>query len=135
MAHKYLKELGVASVDDDGIFFGMDEEKINSRKEVWDKQIEEYGFCDRETWELFHTFMEWLYEHVKMFLDVNIIDLDFHKFEYKGEQYTQQQMIDMLLENLEALLKISDPDFEPKYWECYNNVLDIWKIIAPAMWW
>ena len=71
-----------------------------------------------------------------MYLDVNCVNLEFHKFEYEGEKLTQQECIDRMLKGCEIFFKndndwtISDEDQK-----MINDVAKIWAIVLPAMWW
>lgn len=133
--NKYLEDIGLRVEQITSNVCGDNDD----RKSRWDKQKELYGFDERETWALETTFIEWLYSHLKMYLDIGgeIIDLDFYKFEYKGEQYTQRECIKIILSACEKFLKTEDP-----FWrDCNSTVqdmIDTIKLFAdmfPAMWW
>lgn len=129
MTRKYLNDIGIT---EDLIKPAYDE-----RQENWDKEIKEYGFAEYETWSLDFYFYCWLYERLKMYLEVNCIDLDYHKFTYKNKEYTQGELIDKMLYGCKlALLK------ECKYKkltkleeEAIDNVRWIWATVMPVMWW
>lgn len=76
--HKYLEELGIKATD---ICIPNSENTEDSRMPRFLDQREKYGFDERETWSLDYTFACWLYEHLKMYLDVNCVDLEFYKFD------------------------------------------------------
>lgn len=127
MNRKYLDDIGVTNRPDTW-------NKNDSRQEVWKAQRELYGFDERETWNLNYTFNLWLYERLKMYKEYADIDLDYHKFEYEGIEYTQNQMIDMILERLRT-------SFEPEFDDCneedYNYIVDTIKmfyIIYGSLW-
>lgn len=129
---KYLDDLGIR-VEDYGTNFISDE-----RNDFWSGQRYIYGFDERETWSLKDTFIEWIYTRVKMYKEFasNAINLEYHRFTFKGESYTQLQMIDMILEKCEAVLK--SEYIERSNEENIQNqrdICDIWKEILPAMWW
>lgn len=129
MARKYLNDIGI---DDD--FMKISHDK---RREVWDKEIEEYGFAEYETWCLDFHFYCWLYERLKMYLEVNCVDLNYHKFNYEGKEYTQGELIDKMLYGCELALfevcrhKRLTEDEE----KAVNDVRWIWATVMPAMWW
>lgn len=121
MAHrKYLEDAGIEVFPENEI------DPKDNRAERWREQQDKYGFDDRSTWSLDTTMLQLLYERTKMFLEVNIIDTEYHHFEYNGEDYTQEQLIQMMLKNIEDHSK--NEEVELVAW-------DIWAIIHRAMWW
>lgn len=103
-----------------------------------EQEQELYGFDERETWNLDLKAAEWLYSHVKMYDEINIINTSFHKFIYKDVEYTQQQLIDKLLENLSYYLINHDTCDFAKEKESYIRLQEAFRIFAeilPAMWW
>lgn len=130
--NKYLDELGIP-VKEYGVNF-MDED--DPRQEAWAKEREEYGFDERETWVLNTTFVEWLYSHLKMYVDVCNVDLSFYKFNLDGEEYTHGEAIDFILERCVDYLK-TEPwsDDEEKAMEGMYDACRMWAEILPAMWW
>lgn len=129
--HKYLDELGVAPE------FRMDccTPAGDEREVQWAQERKEFGFDSRETWALELSFYCWLYERLKMFLDVNCIDLTFHKFEYEGEELTQQECIDRMLEGLKIALFKEDYHQTDEERKKVSDIAKIWAIVLPAMWW
>ena len=138
MGRKFLEDIGIK------------EEKIKhskKRKKRLAKQRKKYGFDEVETWSLENTFYYWLYERLKMYMKVAdpVVDLNFHKFEYKSKTYTQKELIlkliDLLKENIlarENWYKIDNeeiPVFFDRYNERTKEICEIWGIILPAMWW
>ena len=82
-------------------------------------------------------FFAWLYERLKVFLEVNCIDLEFHKYEFDGEVYTQLEMINKMIEGCEIALT-------GWYGDCYldeekrkkmDDVVKIWAVVFDEMWW
>ena len=128
MNRKYLDDIGMIERPDLW-------NKEDTRQERWTKEREEYGFDERETWDLEISFRLWLYERLKMYLDRNCVNLEYHKFEFKGKEYTQQQMIDMMLERLEFSFKEDYNDYDPKQYAYVNEIEEIWTIVVGAMWW
>lgn len=100
----------------------MKKKTINKRK------------ISRECYALDYAFYEWLRERLPVYLKEagKAVDLNFHRFEYKGEQYTQRELIERMIYLLRSLDGncVLDED-----WEKSKEVLEIWAIIAPAMWW
>lgn len=129
MARKYLDDIGITK---NCYMFSTDD----PRQPIWDKEKEEYGFDARETWDLDFTFYCWLYERLKMYVDVNCIDLTVHKFEYEGEKLTQEECIDRMIKGCELYFKYDGVwDIADNDWKAINDVAKIWAIVLPAMWW
>ena len=110
----------------------------DTRQERWAQEREEYGFDERDTWSLENTFYCWLYEHLKMYVEraSEIIDLDFHKFEYEGEELTQMQCIDRMIYGCEIYFQQDDDwNISEENQNAIDDVAKIWSIVLPAMWW
>jgi hypothetical protein len=130
MARKYLNDIGVG--DNPMILDPQD-----SRWEHWKKEIEEFGFPCYETWALDLFFYAWLYERLKMYLEVNCVDLTFHKFEFEGNVYTQAELIDKMIYGCELVL-LQDRTCKRLTTEeekAIDDVRWIWATVMPAMWW
>ena len=143
--HKYL--------DDIGVDYSQVWDKENSdRDERFEEQQRTYGFDERETWNLDGTFYMRLYERLKMYVEIGgkIVDLNYHKFTFKGKEYTQLEMINMMLERLEYYFNedaIDDKideyrkqgmnilEADQKAYEPVIEIGEIWAIVLPAMWW
>lgn len=130
MARKYLKNIGI-----DEHPSGLKPE--DPRWEKWNRETEEYGFPSYETWDLDFYFYCWLYERLKMYLEVNCVNLNYHKFNFDDKEYTQQELIDKMLYGCELRLlseckhKRLTEDEE----KAINDVPWIWATVMPAMWW
>ncbi len=127
--HLYLEELGI-QFEKIGVNFC---DNTDDRYEQWMEYRKLYGFDPRETWNLNDYFIGWLYEHLMAYKDLaKVIDLNFHKFEFEGETYTQAQMIDMCIEQCKKcltneIIDCSDDDL--------TRAAQIFAVILPAMWW
>lgn len=133
--NKYLEDLGL-SLDKIGTNFCNDNDE---RMEYWEKQQKEYGFDDRETWNMDHIFIEWLYSHLMMYLETGgkTINLDYHKFTFDGTEYTQREAIDYILNACKKYL-LCDDVYCGNTGEIIPNVQKAVKLFAeilPAMWW
>lgn len=129
MSRKYLDDIGVTERPDTWCI-------DDPRQERWKEQREIYGFDDRETWSLDFAFYCWLYERLKMYLEVNFVDLTFHKFEYEGEELTQEECINCMLKGCELYFKHEDSwNISEEDWKIIGDVTKIWAIVWPAMWW
>ena len=89
----------------------------------------------RECYNLNWEFVKWINEHCKVYLKdaSKIIDLTFHKFTYEGVEYTQEEVIKMMISLSDNLLK-SD-DWSIQYYKDRDKLLDLWKLVIGAMWW
>ena len=108
------------------------------RSKDWYQERRKYGFDSRETWSLNTVFYIWLYEHLMMYKEKasEIVDLTWHKFEYKGETLTQIECIDRMIEGCKVYIQ-NPYDFEvdKEKLEKVTEVAEIWAMVLPAMWW
>lgn len=112
----------------------QDNMKNDKRNKKWKKQHKKYGFDERDTWNLDSTMAEILYERLKMFNEVNLIDTHYHTIEIDGVKMSMQEAIDELLKSLK--LKLTDGNLEV----AYSNEVRAWtiwlKLIEKGiMWW
>lgn len=129
MKRKYLDDIGMTERPD----LWNDKDK---RQKQWKKERSIYGFDERETWALDHTFYCWLYERLRMYVDITCVNLEYHKFEYEGEILTQQECIDRMIKGCEIAFKQeNDWDIPKDDWEAIMDVGYIWALVLPAMWW
>ena len=129
MIRKYLDDIGVKDRWD------LWSKADDPRHAEWEEQRNTYGFDERETWSLDHTFYFWLYERLMMFKEVSIVNLEFHKFEYGGETLTQEQMIDGILERLRFSFSEKYNSFDEKQFDYVHEIEKMWAVVLPAMWW
>ena len=131
MGRKYLDDIG----ED---YSWVWEPEGSERDELFEKEREIYGFDSRETWSLDYVFYMWLYERLKMYIEYagEIVNLNFHKFVYKEKEYTQLELINMMIERLESYFKKEDlfVSSEEEY-EPIKEIGEIWALVLPAMWW
>ena len=139
MKRKYLDDIGAKDRPDQW------KSKSHKRNRKWKKERSIYGFDERDTWNLDYTFYCWLYERLRMFLEVNNVDLEAITFLYKGETLTLQQCIDRMLEGLKIAIT-DDPRFrvieididaqkQSRDEEKVKEVAEIWALVLSAMWW
>lgn len=107
MSRYYLDELGVKPLGDAD--FGDDK-----RSSVWREQRKKYGFDSRATWSLNLHMTEMLYERILMYKEKasEIVNLEYHTFEFEGETFTQLEMIDLIIENAKVYLKFEHDQVE-----------------------
>lgn len=151
--HKYLEDIGVEYKQLFPYLYKEENDKLHvDTQKFFQKEYETYGFASRETWNLDGTFYIWVYERTKRFVEVakGTIDLNYHKFNFKGKEYTQLEMINMMFERIEYCL--DEDAFDNKMDEYRKQGMDIieannkafepimeigeiWAIILPNMWW
>lgn len=96
------------------------------------------GWSDDELWNLDYTFVLWINTRFKEFKKQadSKIDLNYHKFKYKNKTYTQLQMINKIIDISNYLAKESNYYNDSKVTiEKINELIDMFKLIYPAMWW
>lgn len=120
----YLKDIGLQ----ESVCSCQTSIKDNSREERFQEQRKRFGFDERETWALDYTAAEWLYSHLRMYMEKagNIVDLSHYAFSVPiletpnytetpwmvGEDYfriiyktlTQEEAILLCLDYLKAFL-------------------------------
>lgn len=131
MKHKYLI--------DDKIPHGIYKpKKGDHRIPDWKESRKVYGFDERETWDLRDDSLGWLYERIKMFIDVCDINLNYHKFKYNDKEFTQLEVLDKILEDIRLYFDAKysyDPDKWEKRVPYLNEIGTLWGLVLPAMWW
>ena len=93
-----------------------------------------------ETYNVDYELIKWLNEHLKMYLEIagKKIDLDYHKFNFRGKEYTQRELILKLIADTDYLLL--------DYWEnvfsnsskmekAKNEMYSILMLIHWSLWW
>lgn len=131
MGRKYLDDIGVD-------YSWVWKPEGSERDETFEKEREIYGFDSRETWSLDYVFYMLLYERLKMYIEYagEIVNLNFHKFVYKEKEYTQLELINMMIERLESYFKEGDSfDLSKEEYEPVKEIGEIWALVLPAMWW
>ena len=132
--HAYLEEAGIRRRDCGTNF---------AREEKWMRDEQrKYGFDRRETYELGNTFAQWLYEHLRMYLDVSgrVVDLNWDRVQLEGETMSTREAAQHVLWPLEGYFRFRDcwseeVDGERIAYELLTVAAHRWAEIAPAMWW
>lgn len=140
--NKFLDELGLKK-HEYGVNFIMkcdrkkDRKKDKKRRKRWKKQQKLYGFDERETWNLYEQYAEWLYSHLKMFLEeAKIIDLSFWKVEYHGKTYTEEEAIEKILKWTGYFLKNRDREGkEEKAIRKLRKATELWAVTFQYVSW
>jgi len=85
-------------------------------------------------WNLNSEFIYWLNYWMKEYKEKAKIDLSFHKFEYKGREMTQLEIIDKVIE-LTELIKEDDIWFNDTTKEKVDEVFELFHLVFYSMWW
>ena len=90
----------------------------------------------KECWDLDWAFVKWLQQHLIIFKKdaSKIVDLEYYKFEYKGEELTQLQIIDKLIRLTTEVIVAYDL-WDETCLKQLDEILDLWKLVFPVMWW
>lgn len=70
----------------------------------WEKECSEYGFDSRETWNLDIVMIEKLYERLKLYMEVSIVDLDYHTIKINNENKSLYEWLIILIALCEDVL-------------------------------
>lgn len=129
MRRKYLDEIGCVDRWD------MWKYRKNAKDLAEQRAI--YGFDERETFSLQETFYQWLYERLIVYRDVGgeVVDLTFHKFEWKGEERSQLELIELLISELKWALSNEANIYKDEDCARIQEIGELWAVILPAMWW
>ncbi len=129
MGHKFLENLKT--------YTPLNIDASDERQSRWAKEREIYGFDETETWSLDSTFYAWLYEHIKMYIEKGgeIVNLEYHKFEYKGITYTQLELLEQICKRVEYYYSDEYDDWDDSDVEYINEIGEMWALVLPAMWW
>ena len=94
-------------------------------------------FDVRETYDMARTLIAWLYEHLRYFQEKasQIINFEFYEFEINGEELTQIQCIDRMVEDCKIILTSDDWNEFDKMEAAKNDLFDILSKVYWAMWW
>ena len=128
MNHKYLYDIlpkGKTPYD-----FEFDDEIRNQK---WEKERLEYGFDERETWNLDFTFFCWLYERLKKYKEVSPADLSCKIVKVNDEEKTLEEWLDIMINNTESLILV-DIYSEEKI-DLAEFTIEIFKQTIFYLWW
>lgn len=94
----------------------------------------------KETWSLDTVITDYLLTHLVAYKKYagEVVDLTYHKFNYQGKEYTQLELIDMMIDLCRKMQVTKWTDewktFE-EYQKCYPQLFEILTLVFPAMWW
>lgn len=128
MKHKYLHEL------------------FPDGNLTWPYGEEDYpDFDERDTFDMDHTLIAWLYERLRYFQDVVteevvLDDPEWRTYEVDGEQLTQLQCIDRMVEDCKTILLYKEWEDEhdlewPKIDAAKDDLFKVLSKVYWAMWW
>lgn len=94
--YKSLEDLGVERKD---CYTNWMEEgaKEDSRYSKWLSQREEFGIDERSTWNWSDDYMDYMYIHLSMFNDVNLVDFNKEYIVFNEQAMTVQEAIDIII--------------------------------------
>lgn len=105
------------------------------------RKVREYDKKEKDTpidWNLDYELIRWLNKNLKTFYENanEVIDLRFHKFMYKGKEYTQEQLIEKLIDITNYLKNnYYNLDNPKKIIKETNEMFTILKKIFYTLWW
>ena len=92
----------------------------------------------KECWNLNYSFILWLKERLSVYVEEagKMVNLEYHKFNFRGEEYTQLQLINKMIELVNYLTE------DEKYFnltqessEKTEELLEIFKLVFSSLWW
>ena len=89
-------------------------------------------------WNLDYELIVWLNKNLKEYYNnaSEVVDLTFHKFKYKKKEYTQEQLIEKLIDITNYLKKEYFFTKQPKkIISKVKEMFDILKLIFFTLWW
>lgn len=123
---KHLKEIGCKEENwpETGYTnYKTDEECLKDKRlKKCLKYENKTGVNPIDTWNLDRVALMWLYERLIEFKEhvTGFINLTYHKFKFEGKEYTQLELIDMMIELGEYL--IAEPEHLSKNSKAYKKV-------------
>ena len=87
-------------------------------------------------WDLDFSFIEWVNYWFKQYKEKasKMVKLDYHKIEYKGQTYTQIEVIDRIIELTDKIIEIDDL-WDKRVDDLVDEIFDLFHKIFFAMWW
>lgn len=125
MARKFLDDLNTEGT------WNMFEPGKDKREEQWSKEKEIYGFDSRDTWNLDSTMIELLYERLKLYKEVTIVELKARDHTINNVTKNAEEWVDKLLELCEEYITTDHFVKETNDSEIWG----IWAVISSSIWW
>lgn len=132
----YLEKLGKKTKDYGTNFC----DKKDKRWKKWKKQRKKYGFDEREIWNMDVIFVEWIYSHFSMYLQIAAVDLKVNTVSYtddngKTKEITQKKAITIILKECRKYLRADFLDNKEKSEIFRSNIMQLLGELMPLMWW
>ena len=72
-----------------------------------------------------------------MYVDVasEVVNLHYHKFIFKGKEFYQNELIDMMIERIKFAFSEEYDEWNENDTAYVNEIGEIWAVVLPAMWW
>ena len=133
--NRYLDDLGL-----DFFEYSVNWTVDNKKKilKIWKRPRKKYGFDNRETYDMFIIYAEWLYSHFMMYRKraSKEVDLTYHRIEFEGKRYTEIEAIDKVLKwTRYYLLNREDPDRSAKAFGKLRRASRLWTELLPYVSW
>ena len=102
-----------------------------NKKKICRKKI------SKECWNLNTVFFQWLKERLPVYLKEadKVIDLNYHKFIVDGKEFTQKEVIQMMITDLNFITNVNTEDWSGIYYDKVNHLMQCWSKVILAMWW
>lgn len=100
--------------------------------DTFKQQRATYGFDEREIFNLRDTFYQWLYEHLKMYLEKKTVQG--HYYEFHNEKYNLREIIEMILTRLEFFFSADFNEKTDRDWRYVKQIEELWGMICHDMW-
>lgn len=98
-----------------------------------------HDFDRRDTFNMDETLAAWLYEGLRYFQDEasKVVDFEFHTFDIDGEEFTQMQCIDRMIEDCVVMLKgnLWEDEEHDKMDAAKDDLFKVLSKVYWAMWW
>lgn len=125
MFRKYLKEIGINEEYWPETVYTSAKSKVRDfREKEYNSYYNKIGVNPAETWNLSTTTLMWLYERLVEYRKqtLGVIDLDFHSFEIDGKEYTQNELLNDLIDMAECILCLPENiEKNSKVWKRLSN--------------
>ena len=128
MAHKYLESLlpkGKSPYD-----FEFDDEIRNQK---WESERLEYGFDERETWNLDFTFFCWLYERLMKYKEISPVDLNCKIIKVNNEEKNLEEWVNLMISNSKDLILANI--YSEENVKLAEFTIEIFKQTIFYLWW
>lgn len=132
---KLLNDLGIQDKDLPWKYSPKD-----SRQAEWREERKEYGFDERDTWNLHHTLTMLVYERLKYYREFAPISMDTpghsHTYEIDGEELAYGAVIDRILAAFKKYLEdVDGKTYTDEDSQEFKTAWELLGVIMPSLWW